>query len=136
MQIKYSQLWVRDQDEALDFWTNKVGLEVKQDVTMAEMGDFRWLVVGDPGEENGIVLMAVPGGPMIDDATRAQIEDLVSKGLAGTVFITTDDCRSSYEELKSRGVEFTSEPEEMPYGIDCGFRDPSGNSARLTEVTW
>lgn len=136
MEIKLSQLWVRDQDEALDFWTNKVGLEVKSDVTMAEMGDFRWLVVGDPGKDNGIVLMAIPGGPMVDDATRAQIEDLVSKGFAGTIFITTDDCRASYEELKSRGVEFTSEPEEMPYGIDCGFRDPSGNAARLTEVTW
>lgn len=134
--IKYSQLWVRDQDEALEFWTGTVGLEVKADVTMAEMGGFRWLVVGDAGEENGIVLMAIPGGPMIDDETRAQIEDLMSKGFAGTFFITTDDCRASYEELKSRGVEFTSEPEEMPYGIDCGFRDPSGNSARLTEVTW
>lgn len=136
MEIKLSQLWVRDQDEALEFWTEKVGLEVKSDVKMAEMGDFRWLVVGDPGKDNGIVLMAIPEGPMIDDATRGQIEDLVSKGFAGTVFITTDDCRASYDLLKSRGVEFTSEPEEMPYGIDCGFRDPSGNSARLTEVTW
>lgn len=83
-----------------------------------------------------IVLMAIPGEPMIDADTKGQIEDLVSKGFAGTIFITTDDCSASYEELKGRGVEFTAEPEETPYGIDCGFRDPSGNSARLTEVDW
>ncbi|MBN8869118.1 MAG: VOC family protein [Solirubrobacterales bacterium] len=136
MEIKFNQLWVRDQEEALEFWTKKVGLEVKSDVTMAEMGDFRWLVVGPPNQDNGIVLMAIPGEPVMDAATKAQVEELMSKGFAGTVFLTTDDCRASFDELKGRGVEFTSEPEETPYGIDCGFRDPSGNSARLTEVNW
>ncbi len=132
--FKYGQLWVRDQQEALDFWAGKVGLEVKVDVTMPELGNFRWLTVGPPGLDVGIVLMAIPEGPMIDEATRGQIEDLMSKGFAGTVFLTTDDCQAAFEELKSRGVEFTEEPEERAYGIDCGFRDPSGNSARLTQV--
>jgi len=135
IRIGSTQLWVRDQDEALDFWTNKVGFEVKVDVTMAEMGDFRWLTVGPPGDNGtSIVLMAIPGEPVIDAATRAQVEDLMSKGFAGTVFLGTDDCQSAYEEMKARGVEFTSEPEETPYGIDCGFTDPSGNSARLGEI--
>jgi len=136
MEIKFNQLWVRDQEEALEFWTKKVGLEVKSDVTMSEMGDFRWLVVGPAGQENGIVLMAIPGEPVMDAATKSDVEELMSKGFAGTIFLTTDDCRASFEELKGRGVEFTSEPEETPYGVDCGFRDPSGNNARLTEVNW
>ncbi len=133
--IASTQLWVRDQDEAVEYWTAKVGLEVKVDATLPELGGFRWVTVGTPGGEGtSIVLMKIPGEPMIDGNTRAQIEDLMSKGFAGTVFIGTDDCRASYEEMKARGVEFTSEPEETPYGIDCGFTDPSGNSARLTQV--
>jgi len=70
----------------------------------------------------------------MDDETGQQVRDLMAKGFAGAVFLTTDDCRASYEELRARGVEFTEEPEERPYGIDCGFRDPSGNAFRLTEV--
>lgn len=133
--IASTQLWVRDQDEAVEYWTAKVGLEVKVDATLPELGGFRWVTVGTPGGEGtSIVLMKIPGEPMIDGNTRAQIEELMSKGFAGTVFIGTDDCRASYEEMKARGVEFTSEPEETPYGIDCGFTDPSGNSARLTQV--
>jgi uncharacterized glyoxalase superfamily protein PhnB len=133
--IASAQLWVRDQDEAVDYWTNKVGMEVKVDATLPELGGFRWVTVGPPGQDGtSIVLMAIPGEPVMDAATRAQVEDLMSKGFAGTVFIGTDDCRASYEEMKARGVEFTSEPEETPYGIDCGFTDPSGNSARLTQV--
>ena len=99
------------------------------------MGDFRWLTVGPPGQDDiAIVLMAIPGPPMIDDATAAQVRDLMGKGFAGTVFLTTDDCQASYEELTARGVEFTEMPEQRPYGIDAGFRDPSGNSIRLTQV--
>jgi uncharacterized glyoxalase superfamily protein PhnB len=129
------QLWVHDQDEALEFWTKKVGLEVRSDVTLPEMGDFRWLTVGPPGQPDiAIVLMAIPGPPVMEADTADQVRDLMSKGFAGTVFLTTDDCRASYEELKARGVEFTEEPEERPYGIDSGFRDPSGNSVRLTQV--
>ncbi len=135
IRIASAQLWVHDQDEALEFWTKKVGLEVRSDVTMAEMGDFRWLTVGPPGQEDvSIVLMAVPGPPMIDAGTQDEIRNLTAKGFTGTVFLTTDDCQASYEELSSRGVEFTETPEQRPYGIDAGFRDPSGNSIRLTQL--
>jgi len=130
-----AQLWVHDQEEALAFWTEKVGMEVRADVTLAEMDDFRWLTVGPPGQEDvSIVLMAIPGAPVMDEETGNQVRELVSKGFAGTVFLTTDDCQGSYEELKARGVEFSEAPEERPYGIDSGFHDPSGNSIRLTEV--
>ncbi|MCW3056840.1 MAG: hypothetical protein JWO21_809, partial [Solirubrobacterales bacterium] len=110
-------------------------MEVRSDVTLPEMGDFRWLTVGPAGQPDfAIVLMAIPGPPVLDDETAEQVRSLVGKGFAGTVFLTTDDCRASYEELKARGVEFTEQPEERPYGVDSGFRDPSGNSLRLTEV--
>src|SRR6266540_1242722 len=133
--IASAQLWVRDQDEALDFWTRKVGMEVSSDVTVPEMGNFRWLAVSPPGQPDiAIVLMAIPGAPVMDSGTAADVRSLMSRGFAGTVFLTTDDCRRSYEELRARGVEFTEEPEDRPYGIDAGFRDPSGNSVRLTQV--
>jgi uncharacterized glyoxalase superfamily protein PhnB len=110
-------------------------MEVRADVTLPEMGDFRWLTVGPVGQEDvAIVLMAIPGEPVLNDETAEQVRSLMAKGFAGTVFLTTDDCQASYEELKARGVEFSEEPEERPYGIDSGFRDPSGNSFRLTEV--
>jgi predicted enzyme related to lactoylglutathione lyase len=130
-----AQLWVHDQDEALEFWTKKVGMELRQDVTVPELGNFRWLTVGWAGQPDvDIVLMAVPGEPVIDEQTASEIRALTAKGFAATVFLTTDDCQAAYEELKSRGVEFTETPEERPYGVDCGFRDPSGNSIRLTQV--
>ena len=136
IRISTAQVWVHDQDEALAFYTEKLGMEVRSDVTLPEMGDFRWLTVGPPGQEDvAIVLMAIPGQPMLSDETVEEVRNLMAKGLAGTVFLTTDDCRATYEELKARGVEFTEEPEERPYGIDSGFRDPSGNSFRLTQVT-
>jgi predicted enzyme related to lactoylglutathione lyase len=135
MRIANAQLWVHDQDEALEFWTTKVGLEVREDVTVPEMGNFRWLTVGPAGQPDfSLVLMAIPGPPMMDDETAQQVHDLVAKGFAGTVFLTTDDCQASYEELRGRGVEFVEAPEPRPYGIDAGFRDPSGNSVRLTQV--
>jgi catechol 2,3-dioxygenase-like lactoylglutathione lyase family enzyme len=133
--LSHTQLWVHDQDEALAFYTEKLGMEVRSDVTLAEMGDFRWLTVGPPGQEDvSIVLMAIPGPPVMDAETAEEVRDLMSKGFAGTIFLTTDDVHASYEELKTRGVEFTETPEERPYGIDSGFRDPSGNSFRLTQV--
>jgi uncharacterized glyoxalase superfamily protein PhnB len=133
--IANAQLWVHDQEEALAFWTQKVGMEVRADVTLPEMGDFRWLTVGPPGQEDfSIVLMAIPGSPVMDPETADHVRNLMAKGFAGTVFLTTDDVHSDYEQLKARGVEFTEAPEERPYGIDSGFRDPSGNSIRLTQV--
>jgi uncharacterized glyoxalase superfamily protein PhnB len=136
MKIANAQLWVQDQEEALKFWTEKVGFEVRDDVTMPEMGDFRWLTVSPPGQEDvSIVLMAIPGEPVMDAATQAQVRDLSAKGFAGTAFLVTEDCRGDYERLRANGVEFTEAPEERPYGIDAGFRDPSGNGIRLTQVT-
>jgi uncharacterized glyoxalase superfamily protein PhnB len=135
IKIATTQLWVHDQDEALAFYTEKLGFEVRSDVTLPEMGDFRWLTVSPAGQEDvTIVLMAIPGAPMFDDATRNEVINLMSKGYAGTVFLTTDDCQASYEEYKAKGVEFTETPEDRPYGIDAGFRDPSGNHFRLTQV--
>jgi uncharacterized glyoxalase superfamily protein PhnB len=135
MKISTAQLWVHDQDEALAFYTQKLGMEVRSDVTLPEMGDFRWLTVSPRGQEDvAITLMAIPGPPVMDAATGEQVRDLMGKGFAGTVFLTTDDAHASYAELKGRGVEFSEEPEERPYGIDMGIRDPSGNSLRLTEA--
>ena len=126
-QLNYVQVWVHDQDEALAFYTDKLGLELREDVTVPEMGNFRWLSVGVPGQEVGITLMAVPGPPVFEQETRDQIMALMAKGASSGLFFNTDDCRASYEELKGRGVEFQQEPTEQPYGIDAGFRDPSGN---------
>ena len=135
MKIANAQLWVHDQDEALAFYTDKVGMEVRSDVTLPEIPGFRWLTIAPRGQEDvAITLMAIPGAPVMDEQTGDEVRNLVSKGFAGTVFLTTDDVRRDYEEMKSRGVEFTEEPEERPYGIDCGFRDPSGNSLRLTQI--
>ena len=135
IKISTAQIWVHDQDEALAFYTEKLGFEVRSDVTLPEMGNFRWLTVGPPEQEDvSIVLMAIPGAPVMDAETKEQVETLMGKGFAGTVFLTTDDCQGDYEELAARGVEFTEEPEARPYGIDAGFRDPSGNRFRLTQV--
>ena len=135
IKIANAQLWVHDQDDALAFYTQKLGMEVRADVTLAEMGNFRWLTVGPAGQPDfSIVLMAIPGPPVMDPQTAEQVRSLMAKGFTGTVFLTTDDCYASYEELKARGVEFTEEPEERPYGIDTGLRDPSGNHMRLTQV--
>ena len=135
IKIANAQLWVHDQDEALAFYTDKVGLEVRTDVTVPELGNFRWLTVAPPGQEDvAIVLMAIPGEPVMDSETAEQVKTLMGKGFAGTIFLNTDDCQASYEELKGRGVEFTEEPEDRPYGIDSAFRDPSGNYIRVTQV--
>jgi catechol 2,3-dioxygenase-like lactoylglutathione lyase family enzyme len=133
-QLTYTQVWVHDQDEALAFYTEKLGMELREDVTVPEMGNFRWLSVGVPGQPDvAITLMAIPGPPVFDDETREHIRALMAKGAAGGLFFATDDAQATYEELKSRGVEFTQEPTEQPYGIDAGFRDPSGNHFRLAQ---
>ena len=126
-------LWVHDQDEALAFYTEKLGLELRDDVTLPELNNFRWLTVGLPGQDVAVSLVAVPGPPVFDEATRDQIKTVMAKGAAGGLIFSTDDCRASYEELKNKGVEFQQEPTEQPYGIDAGFRDPSGNQARMVQ---
>jgi catechol 2,3-dioxygenase-like lactoylglutathione lyase family enzyme len=136
LKIATTQLWVNDQDEALAFYTDKLGMEIRADVTMPEMGDFRWLTVSPTGQEDvAIVLMAIPGAPVFDEDTAQAIRDLTAKGAASAVFLTTDDVYAEYETLKGRGVEFVEAPEQRPYGIDCAFRDPSGNHFRLTQLT-
>jgi predicted enzyme related to lactoylglutathione lyase len=135
IKISTAQLWVHDQDEALAFYTEKVGFEIRSDVTVPELGNFRWLTVGPAAQPDiAVVLMAIPGPPVMDAETAEQVRTLMGKGFAGTIFLSTDDCQASYEELKGRGVQFSEEPEERPYGIDSAFRDPSGNSIRLTQV--
>jgi uncharacterized glyoxalase superfamily protein PhnB len=135
IRIAHAQLWVHDQDEALAFYTQKLGMEVKSDVTLPELGNFRWLTVGPAGQTDmAIVLMAIPGAPVMDADTAEEVRNLMAKGFAGTIFLTTEEVHSDYEELKGRGVEFVEPPEERPYGIDSGFRDPSGNHLRLTQV--
>jgi catechol 2,3-dioxygenase-like lactoylglutathione lyase family enzyme len=133
-QLTTVQVWVHDQDDALAFYTEKLGLELRDDTTVPELGNFRWLTVGVPGQSDvAITLMAVPGPPVFDTEMRDQIMALVAKGGASGLFFSTEDCRATYEELKGRGVEFQSEPTEQPYGIDAGFRDPSGNQMRMIQ---
>src|ERR1700733_2924938 len=135
IKLSTAQLWVHDQEEALAFYTNKLGMEVRSDVTLPEMGGFRWLIVGAPSQPDiSLVLMGGPGPPVMDPGTADQVKALMAKGFAGTVFFTTEDVEADYEQLRSRGVEFSEAPEERPYGIDCGFHDPSGNTFRLTQL--
>lgn len=134
MRIATTQLWVHDQEAAVSFWVDKVGMEIREDVTVPEMGGFRWLTVGVRGQDApAIVLMSVTQGPFEDDSLREQVLDLTAKGLTGTVFLEVDDCRTAYDELTARGVEFSEPPTEYPYGLDASFRDPSGNYARLIQ---
>ncbi|WP_308011650.1 MULTISPECIES: VOC family protein [Streptomyces] len=106
IKIANAQFWVHDQDEALAFYTDKLGWEVRADVTM-EAWSFRWLCVGPPGGDGpALVLMPVPRQPMLDEAASAQLSDLVAKGAGGTLFLETDDCKAAYDELSARGVQF------------------------------
>jgi predicted enzyme related to lactoylglutathione lyase len=134
IKIANAQFWVHDQDEALAFYTQTLGWEVRADVTM-EAWNFRWLCVGPAGQDGaGLVLMPIPGAPMLDGAASAQLAELVAKGAGGTLFLETDDCAASHADLSARGVAFNDPPTTQPYGIDTSFRDPSGNNIRLTQV--
>jgi len=135
MKLAYVNQWVHDQDEALAFYTDKLGFEVRSDVTLAEMGDFRWLTVSPPGQGDfELVLMEIPGPPVFEEETSNMLRELVARGVTAPIFLSTDDIHADVQALKSRGVEFVDEPEERPYGIDSSFRDPSGNHLRLTQV--
>lgn len=134
--ISSINLWVHDQEIALAFWTAKVGFELRSDWTFHEIPGFRWLTVGPADQPDiEIVLMAIPAAPVFTDEQRCLVEKVMSSGLAGAVFLVTDDVQRDYDTMLARGVEFTEEPEPRPYGIDCGFRDPSGNQVRLAQVT-
>ena len=133
IRIANAHLWVHDQDEAVEFYTRTLGWEVRSDVSVPDW-NFRWLTVGPPEQQDiAVVLMGISMAP-IDDDTRAQLADVVAKGVGGTIFLETDDCQKAYDELSARGVPFTDPPTAQPYGIDTGFRDPSGNNIRLTQV--
>jgi predicted enzyme related to lactoylglutathione lyase len=135
MQLTTVNQWVHDQDEALAFYTEKLGMELRMDVTMPEMGNFRWLTVGPVGQPDiAVVLMEIPGPPVFEPETTAQLQNLVAKGAAGGLFFQTDDIQGTFEELKGKGVEFAQEPMQQPYGIDAGFRDPSGNHIRVMQT--
>lgn len=128
--ISHSAMSVLDQDEALGFYVGKLGMEVRQD---ADLGFMRWLTVGVPGDAGREVLLEKPGPPALSEEVAAQVRDLLTKGALGLLILTTDDCRKTYTELKARGVEFTQEPIEQFYGIDCALRDPFGNHIRITQ---
>ena len=130
--LTISQIYVLDQDEALDFYVGKLGLEVNTD---QDLGFMRWLTINVPGDAGRQILLEKPGAPAMDEATAAEVRALVTKGRAGGhLFFTTDDCRGTYEELTRKGgIDFTQEPTEQPYGIDCGLRDPFGNHIRFSQ---
>jgi catechol 2,3-dioxygenase-like lactoylglutathione lyase family enzyme len=130
--ITRSQLFVLDQDEALDFYVNKLGLEVSADL---DLGFMRWLTVCVPGDSGREILLEKPGPPALDEATAAQVRELVSKGaMGGWLCITTDDAQATFETLKARGVDITDDPSPKPYGIDFGIRDPFGNAIRIGQM--
>jgi catechol 2,3-dioxygenase-like lactoylglutathione lyase family enzyme len=130
--ITISHVWVLDQDEALDFYVGKLGLQVTNDMNL---GFMRWLTVGVPGQPGRDILLEIPGPPSMDEATGQQIRELVTKGATGfSVGFSTDDCQKTYETLLARGVEFTQEPVERDYGIDIGLRDPFGNHLRIAQL--
>ena len=136
IRLSSAQLWVHDQAAALDFYTTKLGWQVASDITIPEMGGFRWLAVAPPAQPDvAVVLMAIPPAPVMDNATADQVRDLMAKGYAGTLFLTTEDIHRDVAALKARGVEFVDEPEQRPYGIDAGFHDPSGNHLRLAQLS-
>ncbi|MET0510667.1 MAG: VOC family protein [Thermoleophilaceae bacterium] len=129
--LTHSQIYVLDQDQALDFYVGKLGLEVHTDVDLEFM---RWLTINVPGQPDREILLEVPGPPGLDEDSAEQVRDLLSKGMTGLAAIfTTEDCRATYEELREKGVEFVQEPVERFYGIDCAIRDPFGNNIRITQ---
>jgi catechol 2,3-dioxygenase-like lactoylglutathione lyase family enzyme len=135
LQLTHVNVWVHDQDEALAFYTEKLGMELRDDVTVPEMGNFRWLTVGPPGQPDvALTLMTIPGAPVFEPDTESMLKDLLGRGVLGGLFFAVDDIQKSYEELKSKGVEFTQEPTQQPYGIDAGFRDTSGNQCRMAQL--
>jgi catechol 2,3-dioxygenase-like lactoylglutathione lyase family enzyme len=131
--IANAQLWVLDQDEALAFYVDKLGWTVREDLSPPELGGFRWLTVApSAAADTSIVLMAIPGDPVFSAETAAQVRDLLTKGASGALFLITDDVQAEYEALKARGVDLP-EPTEQLWGVDTGFRDPSGNHIRLAQ---
>jgi catechol 2,3-dioxygenase-like lactoylglutathione lyase family enzyme len=131
--ISHVGVWVDDQDEAKDFYTEKLGLEVRQDSTLEEFGGYRWLTVGPAAQPDVNIILSAPVPPAIDAESARKLMELVNQGAMGPGIFRTEDCRKTARELRERGVEFTQEPDERFYGIDAGFRDPAGNEWRLVQ---
>jgi catechol 2,3-dioxygenase-like lactoylglutathione lyase family enzyme len=131
--ISHVGVWVDDQEEAKAFYTEKLGFEVRQDVTLDAMGGYRWLTVGPPGQPDVNIILSAPAPPAIDPETAKQLMALVAKGAMGPGIFQTDDCRKTCKELEERGVELTQQPDERFYGIDAGLRDPFGNEWRVVQ---
>jgi catechol 2,3-dioxygenase-like lactoylglutathione lyase family enzyme len=131
--LTISQIYVLDQDQALDFYVGKLGFEVLTDM---DLGPMRWLQISLPGDPGRSVVLEKPGGPMMSEETAAQVRDLLTKGAAGGhLFFQTDDAYKTHAELKEKGIELPEEPTSQPYGIDFGFRDPFGNHLRVAQMT-
>jgi catechol 2,3-dioxygenase-like lactoylglutathione lyase family enzyme len=128
--VTHFTIWVTDQDEALAFYAGKLGLEVRSDVQLDFM---RWVTVGVPGAPGPQIVLAPLAPPLVDPANAGRVRELLSKGLIGNLIIGTPDCRATYERLRAAGVEFSQEPVEHPYGVDCAVRDPFGNEIRIAE---
>ena len=130
-QLNVATIWVLDKDQARDFYVDKLGLEVGSDI---KQGTYRWLTVRVPGEAGTEISLEQPGPPVQDEATAAQLRELISKGAMGGLVFVTDDVRGLYETLKKRGVtDFTQEPTDNFYGTDMGIRDPFGNAIRVLQ---
>jgi catechol 2,3-dioxygenase-like lactoylglutathione lyase family enzyme len=129
--ISRTTTYVLDQQEALDFYVNTLGLEVADDI---DLGFMRWLTVRVPGDTREILLER-PGPPSMDESTADEVRELLAKGaIAGAIFLTTDDAAATFATLRDRGVTVTDEPSEKPYGIDFGIRDPFGNAIRVGQM--
>jgi catechol 2,3-dioxygenase-like lactoylglutathione lyase family enzyme len=134
MRLTVVNQWVHDQDEALEFYREKLGMELRDDVTLDELGGFRWVTVGPPDQPDvAVALLKIPGPPVFDEETAAKLQDIVAKGAAGGLFFATDDIQGIYQQLKSRGVDIVQEPTEQPYGVDMAVRDPTGNQIRVAQ---
>jgi catechol 2,3-dioxygenase-like lactoylglutathione lyase family enzyme len=131
--LSHATIWVTDQDQALAFYRDKLGFEVRHDQTLDS--GFRWLTVGPPDQPDLDLVLMKPGPPAMPPDAAEQIMALIAKGAMGSGVFGTDDCRGTYAELKARGVEFLEEPAERFYGIEAMFRDNSGNWFSLTQRT-
>ena len=130
--VSLATIWVLDQDSAKEFYTEKLGMEVRNDMTLGE-GGMRWVTVGTKNQPELQVTLMVPGPPSLDPESAEQLKALIAKGVLGAVGFNTDDCHAAYRELSAKGVTFIQEPQDRPYGIEAIFRDDSGNWFSLTE---
>ena len=133
LRLTHVGLWVHDLEDALAFYTGKLGFEIREDVTLEEMGGYRWLTVGPPAQPDVAFTLNVPGPPLFDEETAAGLLRDLAQGKMSGFLLGCDDCQETYEELTARGVEFQQRPTQQPYGIDAGLRDPSGNQIRLVQ---